>query len=355
MSIDLSLDSASLPYVVAGALAGLLAGILFRFVSPEFRSGARGPVPIGGLVGLGAFCGVWVSWVRLLTSALASDDPLGGMVRVPWPLLFLLPGVAVGTLVAWRLAASRSRADESHEPSASLRRRWGAMGAFVGSVLAVLVGGVVWFVLNMAVVWDIDRLPQRVDARLAEKRVSAGRERAQPSAPERGMPGGSRERTRNPLSPLHQAAMRDDVDEARRLLDQGADTNATDPHGWTPLHSAAASRATGVAKLLLEHGANVNARNAVDYTPLHLAAWQDDRIAVAELLLAHGADVNARSDLGWTPLHNAADKGCIKTARLLLAHGAAINAQDTMGRTPGALAIERGHPEFAGFLRAQGG
>lgn len=353
MSIDLSLDSASLPYVIGGALTGLLAGILFRFVSPEFRSEARRPVPIGGLVGLGAFCGVWVSWVRLLASALGSDDPLVGMARVPWPLLFLLPGAAMGGLVGRRIAASRSRAVGSREPRESVQQRWGAMGAFVGSVLALLVGGMAWFGVNMAVPRDVDRLPERGDARLAEGRGSAPLERAQPSAPERSVASGTPHGGRNPLSPLHQAAMQDDVDKARRLLDQGADANATDPRGWTPLHSAAASGTAGVAELLLERGANVNARNSVDYTPLHLAAWQDDRTAVAELLLTRGAEVNARSDLGWTPLHNAAHNGCIRTARLLLAHGAQVGAQDNQRRTPAALAIERGHPEVADFLRVQ--
>jgi hypothetical protein len=129
MSIDLSLDSALLPYVVGGGLIGLLPGILFRFVSPEFRSGARRRAPIAGLVGLGAFCGTWAGWVKLLPSALASDQPLAGMARVPWPLLFLVPGAVVGVLAAWRIAASRSRADERGEPGASVRRRWEARRA----------------------------------------------------------------------------------------------------------------------------------------------------------------------------------------------------------------------------------
>ena len=49
------------------------------------------------------------------------------------------------------------------------------------------------------------------------------------------------------------------------LLENGADPNQKDVHGWTPLHRAALWGHVEIARLLIENGANVNASDEVFY------------------------------------------------------------------------------------------
>jgi ankyrin repeat protein len=47
--------------------------------------------------------------------------------------------------------------------------------------------------------------------------------------------------------PLHYAALKNDVEAARRLLADGADPNAADKAGFTPLHFAAQEYSVAVS------------------------------------------------------------------------------------------------------------
>jgi hypothetical protein len=119
-----------------------------------------------------------------------------------------------------------------------------------------------------------------------------------------------------------------DVQEAKRLLDEGADVNARTESGYTPLHWAAKFGYTEAASLLLERGADVNARKEDGSTPLSFAAMEG-QTETAELLIERGADVNARTESGSTPLRIAAigTEGVLghaetaETAELLRRHG----------------------------------
>lgn len=82
------------------------------------------------------------------------------------------------------------------------------------------------------------------------------------------------------------------------------------------------------AKELLESGADVNKKNGWGETPLHLAVFEGKGYSFIKLLLDYGADVNACSNLGRRPLHCAlkaglnADKEIIN---LLVRYGAEID------------------------------
>ena len=137
-------------------------------------------------------------------------------------------------------------------------------------------------------------------------------------------------------TPLHWAAAANNVAEAKRLIDNGADVNAKANNGQTPLHKAAiydAAKLALVAKLLIDNGADVNARDAgFGNTPLHLAAYYNQR-GVAYLLINNGADVNVRNNGGGTPLHEAAITFS-PVAKLLINSGAEVNAENDDGKTP---------------------
>jgi len=67
------------------------------------------------------------------------------------------------------------------------------------------------------------------------------------------------------VTPLHWASASDSEDKLRLmrlLLDNKADVNAQDAHGWTPLHVAARNTARKSAKLLIESGADLTAQDA---------------------------------------------------------------------------------------------
>ncbi|TMK19285.1 MAG: ankyrin repeat domain-containing protein [Actinobacteria bacterium] len=104
-------------------------------------------------------------------------------------------------------------------------------------------------------------------------------------------------------SPLHQAALMNDVDAARDRLAAGDDPGAADPAGFTPLHCAAQEGSLDAARLLLDAGANVDAVDALGNTPLWVAVFnsrgEGDAIT---LLRRYGADPFKKNNDGQTPL-----------------------------------------------------
>ena len=166
------------------------------------------------------------------------------------------------------------------------------------------------------------------------------------------------------LMPLHEAARKGDVEEVKRLLDNGADVWAQDmgttalywaafdhvevvkvllehganvwakgTDGWTALHNAAFRGRGDIVTVLLEHGADVGARDEDGKTALFYAA-QNGNVDVVKVLVEHGADVEAKDKDGWTALHRAAWKGRGAVVKVLLEHGADVWARDKEGRTP---------------------
>ncbi len=92
----------------------------------------------------------------------------------------------------------------------------------------------------------------------------------------------------------------------------------------TPLHAAAIKDNVKAMQRLLSAGAEVNARGGYDQgTPLHQAAW-NNHVDAATCLIEHGADINMRSGkihnnspAGW-----AIVAGSLRVFELLMDHGA---------------------------------
>jgi ankyrin repeat protein len=79
--------------------------------------------------------------------------------------------------------------------------------------------------------------------------------------------------------------------------------------GYQPLHCAAETGRAENARLLLDRGADVAGRNGWGFTPLHLAVLgargyptTDAHLEIVQALIDRGADVNVADDLGRTPL-----------------------------------------------------
>ena len=75
---------------------------------------------------------------------------------------------------------------------------------------------------------------------------------------------------------LHRAAYGGDVEGIRRLISQGADVNARDPHGRTPAHVAAFASQNEALRALAEVGADMNALEGQAYDVVTIAAVADD-------------------------------------------------------------------------------
>lgn len=150
--------------------------------------------------------------------------------------------------------------------------------------------------------------------------------------------------------PLCWAVTCDRPDLVKSLIEAGTDVDEPWGQGYTPLHVAAIENNVGIAGLLLASGANVAARSNLGTTPLHIAALNGQSDLVC-LLVDRGADVNLQTRAGRTPLHCAADIGHPDCVALLLDLGADARVTDEGGMTPLELAMNEGSAECARLLR----
>ncbi|KAL1495331.1 hypothetical protein AB1Y20_017186 [Prymnesium parvum] len=150
------------------------------------------------------------------------------------------------------------------------------------------------------------------------------------------------ERDNHGFSPLHEAAVYGHEDAVRLLLENNADTAARDNGGSSPLHWAAVNGHEGAVRLLLENNADIAASTNGGSSPLHWAAMNGHEGAV-RLLLEKNADIAARDNDGSSPLHLAAMNGDEGVVRLLLENNADIAASTNDGDSPLHLAARSGH------------
>ena len=87
---------------------------------------------------------------------------------------------------------------------------------------------------------------------------------------------------------LFEAVSNNNIEEVARLIEAGANVNATDDYGETALMWAAWYNAADAAKMLIEAGADINARDKGGKTALMIAK-EENAVDVAALLKAAGA------------------------------------------------------------------
>lgn len=132
---------------------------------------------------------------------------------------------------------------------------------------------------------------------------------------------------------LNGAVLNDDLGEAERLLDSGADINATDAFGNTPLLNAVSYARSNMANFLLTRGADPNILNNTGDSALIKAVINGETELVMKLVAAR-ADINYRSDYdGRTALMAAITNTKPDIISFLLSKGASTDIKDNFGET----------------------
>lgn len=104
-------------------------------------------------------------------------------------------------------------------------------------------------------------------------------------------------------TPLFKAIFDGDYAEARRLLDDPhTNVNASTEEGVGPLHMAALKDQGDLVKRLVQRGAHIDAYDSRGNTPLHVASRLGCKSSAAALVEL-GADVKKRDARGNTALH----------------------------------------------------
>jgi ankyrin repeat protein len=111
------------------------------------------------------------------------------------------------------------------------------------------------------------------------------------------------------------------IEMVRLLIDHGANVNTASTQGVTPLMEAAMRNQKDAIALLLEKGADPNARDEKGNTAL-LWALMMGRLDSATVLINSGADVNLPNGQGVTPMKVAKMRQDSKLLKLLQGKGA---------------------------------
>lgn len=134
-------------------------------------------------------------------------------------------------------------------------------------------------------------------------------------------------RAQNSEEDLFSYAMGGEVEEVRRLLEEGVNPNAADEDGETALMFAVSSSIPEVVDVLLDAGADPGSKNSSGLTALMGAVIGDgemddeemrlDYLKIARLLIEVGADTSARDNESKTALDHARDYRLVEMAELL--------------------------------------
>jgi hypothetical protein len=108
-----------------------------------------------------------------------------------------------------------------------------------------------------------------------------------------------------------------EYENAKRLLQAGADPNAATAGGERALMIAAKAGREDLVELIAGFKADVNVGNAAGRTALHGASKE----AVVQVLVKVGANIEAKDNYGWTSLHWASENGHAAVVQTLLQLG----------------------------------
>jgi ankyrin repeat protein len=120
--------------------------------------------------------------------------------------------------------------------------------------------------------------------------------------------------------------------------------------GFPALTSAVLRQELEEAKDLLQSGADIDEKGNFGNTALMVAA-ECNLMPMVELLLGKGADINATNQYGMTALMWAVGNNNVQIVALLVKEGAALDAKDGQGKTAQVWAQEYGYTAIEQMLQ----
>ena len=146
---------------------------------------------------------------------------------------------------------------------------------------------------------------------------------------------------------IHTAVLTGNQDALKQHIAAGSNINEKDPFGGSsPLISAALFGKTEEARILLDAGADINFQNNDGATALHVAAFFC-RPEIVQLLLDKGADKNIRNKFGATPYESVA--GPFQESKNV--YDMIGKALEPMGLKLDYAQLEKTRPVIAGMLK----
>ncbi len=154
----------------------------------------------------------------------------------------------------------------------------------------------------------------------------------------------------NQWTPLHAATQQGHLDIVKYLVEQGAYHSAQSINGVTPLQLAVQENNLEMVRYFFYRDIDLEMQDSFGRTALHIAAWLG-HTALCIFLIQIGADVNAFSSGGFTPLYAAATKGHKAIVEALLVAGADTLLISCDGLTAAGCASSKGHTACARLIK----
>lgn len=133
--------------------------------------------------------------------------------------------------------------------------------------------------------------------------------------------------------PLSLAALYGAEKAITKLIERGANVEATDRFGWTALYFAARNGQAASCKLLLQGGANVDTQGKNGMSALSVAIRNGHLAVVKFLLKSGGANVNMKTNDNYSALHIAAANKKPEVVKVLLEAGVDAKKLNHEGET----------------------
>ena len=150
------------------------------------------------------------------------------------------------------------------------------------------------------------------------------------------------------IPPLMQAVVKNDMDDVKKLIEDGANIEQRDTCGNTCIMMAMAIHANEIARVLLAKKARTNIKNSKGRTALSCAVYANNPEGVE--LMAHSREnLNLRFKEG-TFLVIAARKQFDGVVKVLLDYGADVNLKDIHGKTAVYYAEQTGNKKIIDLL-----
>ena len=162
-------------------------------------------------------------------------------------------------------------------------------------------------------------------------------------------------------TPLQRAAALGSIEQAEKLILNGAKPDIQTRRGRSALHYASENGHEEILMLLITSGAQVDLPNKWGRTALHYAASKD-RVNCLKILIKNGADPNKQDVDHQTPLYHAVaasarpqqEEKALDTVAMLISYGASANIPDKSGITPLHVAAELGNTQICDHLIKDG-